>query len=151
VKLNSASGDLERLRDEKDQEIMILQAGMDSTIEQLSEAQQVPSLLKISTQTAFWNYFSLEPGFGGWNNQRSDWHIDSGQPQEAQPDYRCVWFFQVTFTGLTPDSFFVSRFHPASVCSQGRWCDLWAGVPHTSWQPELNAWIHIIDDWEVLE
>jgi hypothetical protein len=41
VKLNNASGDLERLRDEKDQEIEILQAGMDSTIEQLSEAQQV--------------------------------------------------------------------------------------------------------------
>lgn len=41
IKLNNASGDLERLRDEKDQEIMILQAGMDSTIEQLSEAQQV--------------------------------------------------------------------------------------------------------------
>ena len=41
VKLNNASGDFERLRDEKDQEIMILQAGMDSTIEQLSEVQQV--------------------------------------------------------------------------------------------------------------
>jgi len=41
VKLNNALGDLERLRDEKDQEIMILQAGMDSTIEQLSEVQQV--------------------------------------------------------------------------------------------------------------
>lgn len=40
-KLNNASGDLERLRDEKDQEIMILQAGMDSTIEKLSEVQQV--------------------------------------------------------------------------------------------------------------
>ena len=41
VKLNNASGDLERLREEKDQEIMILQEGMDSTIQQLSEAQQV--------------------------------------------------------------------------------------------------------------
>lgn len=44
VKLNNSAGDLERLRDEKDQEIMILQAGMDSTLEQLSEAQQVTSL-----------------------------------------------------------------------------------------------------------
>ena len=43
-KLNNASGDLERLRDEKDQEIMILQAGMDSTIEKLSEVQQVRCL-----------------------------------------------------------------------------------------------------------
>jgi len=44
VKLNNASGDLERLREEKDQEIMILQEGMDSTIQQLSEAQQVIQL-----------------------------------------------------------------------------------------------------------
>ena len=41
AKLDNASNDLERLREEKDQEIMILQAGMDSTIEQLSEAKQV--------------------------------------------------------------------------------------------------------------
>ena len=40
-KLNNASGDLERLREDKEQEIMILQAAMDNTIEQLSEAQQV--------------------------------------------------------------------------------------------------------------
>jgi len=50
VKLNNASGDMERLRDEKDQEILILQEGMDSTIHQLSEAQQVrwsPSIISI--------------------------------------------------------------------------------------------------------
>lgn len=41
VTLNNASGDMERLRDEKDQEILILQEGMDSTIQSLSEAQQV--------------------------------------------------------------------------------------------------------------
>ena len=41
TKLNDAGLDLERLREEKDQEIMILQEGMDSTIQQLSEAQQV--------------------------------------------------------------------------------------------------------------
>jgi len=40
-KLDNSSGDLERLRDEKDQEIAILQEGMDSTIRQLSDAQQV--------------------------------------------------------------------------------------------------------------
>ena len=39
--MNNAQLDMERLRDEKDQEIMILQEGMDSTIQQLSEAQQV--------------------------------------------------------------------------------------------------------------
>ena len=39
-KLNNASGDLDCLREEKDQEIMILQEGM-STIQQLSDAQQV--------------------------------------------------------------------------------------------------------------
>ena len=40
-KLNNSAGDLERLREDKDQEIMILQAAMDNTIEQLSDAQQV--------------------------------------------------------------------------------------------------------------
>jgi hypothetical protein len=39
-KLNNAGGDLERLREDKEQEIMILQAAMDNTIEQLSDAQQ---------------------------------------------------------------------------------------------------------------
>lgn len=43
-KLDDASGELERLRDEKDQEIMILQAGLDTSIQQLSEAKQVWSL-----------------------------------------------------------------------------------------------------------
>lgn len=36
---------MERLREEKDQEILILQEGMDSTIQQLSEAEQVGSVL----------------------------------------------------------------------------------------------------------
>ena len=40
-KLDNASGDLDRLRDEKDQEISLLQEGMDATIQQLHEAQQV--------------------------------------------------------------------------------------------------------------
>jgi len=39
-KLDDSSADLERLREEKDQEIAILQEGMDSTIQQLSDAQQ---------------------------------------------------------------------------------------------------------------
>jgi hypothetical protein len=39
--LDNANGEVERLREEKDQEIMILQEGMDSTIQQLSETQQV--------------------------------------------------------------------------------------------------------------
>ncbi|KAF9225419.1 ANTH-domain-containing protein [Gyrodon lividus] len=49
VKLNDASSDLERLREEKDQEIMILQEGMDSTIQQLSEAQQNQGLTEEAT------------------------------------------------------------------------------------------------------
>lgn len=40
-KLDNSSGDLERLREEKDQEIAILQEGMDSTIQQLSDIHQV--------------------------------------------------------------------------------------------------------------
>ncbi|KAG6380853.1 hypothetical protein JVT61DRAFT_5240 [Boletus reticuloceps] len=49
VKLNNASGDTERLREEKDQEIMILQEGMDSTIQQLSEAQQTQNISEEAT------------------------------------------------------------------------------------------------------
>jgi len=41
AKVDGAAGELEHLRDEKDQEIAILQEGMDSTLQQLSEAQQV--------------------------------------------------------------------------------------------------------------
>jgi hypothetical protein len=41
VKLDNASGGLERLREEKDAEIQILSEGMDTTIQQLSEAQAV--------------------------------------------------------------------------------------------------------------
>jgi hypothetical protein len=43
AKLDGASGELEHLRDEKDQEIAILQEGMDSTLQQLSDVQQVCS------------------------------------------------------------------------------------------------------------
>ena len=42
-KMDGYSGDMERLREEKDAEIAILQEGMDSTIQQLSETQQVCS------------------------------------------------------------------------------------------------------------
>ena len=40
-KLDNANADLEHLRDEKDQEIAIIQEGLDSTIQQLSDVQQV--------------------------------------------------------------------------------------------------------------
>ncbi|KAG2350831.1 hypothetical protein BDR05DRAFT_922313 [Suillus weaverae] len=49
IKLNNASSDMERLRDEKDQEILILQEGMDSTIQSLSEAQQNQGLSEEAT------------------------------------------------------------------------------------------------------
>ncbi|KAG6332591.1 hypothetical protein ID866_6497 [Astraeus odoratus] len=49
VKVNNAQLDMERLREEKDQEIMILQEGMDSTIQQLSEAQQNQGLSEETT------------------------------------------------------------------------------------------------------
>jgi len=41
--LDEAHDDLERLREEKDQEIMILNEGMDDTLKELGEAQQVLS------------------------------------------------------------------------------------------------------------
>lgn len=39
--MDQAHDDLEHLRDEKDQEIEILNAGMDDTLKKLDEAQQV--------------------------------------------------------------------------------------------------------------
>lgn len=44
VKLDNTSNDIEHLRDEKDQEIAILQEGMDATIQQLHDAQQAGDL-----------------------------------------------------------------------------------------------------------
>ncbi|KDQ63306.1 hypothetical protein JAAARDRAFT_53531 [Jaapia argillacea MUCL 33604] len=48
-KLHGSSDELERLRDEKDQEIAILQESMDSTIEQLAEAQQTQGIAEETT------------------------------------------------------------------------------------------------------
>ena len=41
AKAEDSVSEIEKLREEKDQEIEILQAGMDSTIEQLNDARQV--------------------------------------------------------------------------------------------------------------
>ncbi|KAH9081682.1 cytoskeleton assembly control protein [Lactarius deliciosus] len=49
AKLDAASGELEHLRDEKDQEIAILQEGMDHTLHQLSDAQQNQGLTDEAT------------------------------------------------------------------------------------------------------
>ncbi|ESK98140.1 cytoskeleton assembly control protein [Moniliophthora roreri MCA 2997] len=45
TKLEDTKQDMERLREEKDQEIMILNEGMDSTLQQLDEAQQDRGLI----------------------------------------------------------------------------------------------------------
>lgn len=60
VKLDNATADLDRLRDEKDQEIAIMQEGMDATIQQLSEAQQVKITLNDHASLAIHTVF-LEP------------------------------------------------------------------------------------------
>ncbi len=44
-KLDSASADLEALRDDKDQEIMILQESVDSTLQQMADIQAVCEFL----------------------------------------------------------------------------------------------------------
>jgi hypothetical protein len=48
-RLDDADGDLDRLREEKDQEIMILQEGLDSTIQKLSESQMNQGLIDETT------------------------------------------------------------------------------------------------------
>jgi hypothetical protein len=45
VKLRNAEADVDRVREEKDEEIAILQESVDSTIQQLGEAQQVNQFL----------------------------------------------------------------------------------------------------------
>ena len=53
VKLDNASADMDRLREEKDQEIAILQEGMYSTIQQLHDAQQVRGALCLPLLPSF--------------------------------------------------------------------------------------------------
>lgn len=43
-KLDSKEGDLSRILEEKDQELMILQEGMDTTLQQMNELQLVSRL-----------------------------------------------------------------------------------------------------------
>lgn len=68
-KLDSSSATLERLRDEKDQEIAILQEGMDSTIQQLSDAQQVrlPRFFAVS-----WPHRLLDARHFNGGHKRAD-------------------------------------------------------------------------------
>ncbi|EAU92767.1 cytoskeleton assembly control protein [Coprinopsis cinerea okayama7 len=49
IKLDEASANMERIKEEKEQEILILQEGMDSTLQQLSEVQQNQGLLDETT------------------------------------------------------------------------------------------------------
>jgi hypothetical protein len=41
IKLNSTGDDIDRIKEEKDQEIMILQESLDSTIKELADSRQV--------------------------------------------------------------------------------------------------------------
>jgi hypothetical protein len=83
--LDNANSDLERLGDEKDQEIMILQEGMDSTLQQLSETQQA------SYPTSLPDLYSLhllsESRHCGRNHKCTDRHLNLGQSQEIESDY----------------------------------------------------------------
>jgi len=83
-KLDNSAGDLERLREEKDQEIEILQAGMDTTIEQLNEARQVWNATKSWT---FKTDPCIEPRIRWWNYERTNRYTYPRQPQKVEPDY----------------------------------------------------------------
>lgn len=63
AKLDNSAGDLEKLREEKDQEIEILQAGMDSTIEQLNDVRQVRVSLSSDSRDSDLD-IQIEPRFG---------------------------------------------------------------------------------------
>lgn len=84
-KLASSSAALEHLRDEKDQEIAILQEGMDSTIQQLSDAQQV----RLSSLSVWsWSYWFIDTRYCNGGHKRADRHLDPRQQEEAQSDHR---------------------------------------------------------------
>lgn len=68
-KLDSSSAVLERLRDEKDQEIAILQEGMDSTIQQLSDTHQVRVSLLV---TMSWRHWFPDTGHCKGGHKRAD-------------------------------------------------------------------------------
>jgi hypothetical protein len=53
VKLDNTSGDMERLSEEKDQEILILQETLDASIRNLSDAQQEQGLTDETTNAQF--------------------------------------------------------------------------------------------------
>lgn len=54
-KLDSASADLEALREEKDQEIMILQESVDSTLQQMADLQATQGLVEQTTDVQLTN------------------------------------------------------------------------------------------------
>lgn len=70
-KLQNSSGDLERLREEKDQEIAILQEGMDSTIQQLSDVHQVSVFRPIPRS---WSHPAPDARHLDGSHKRADRH-----------------------------------------------------------------------------
>ena len=70
AKLNDAQAEVDRVREEKDQEIGILQESVDSAIQQLGDAQQV------NYKRILWSYRIshnvAEPRSGGGDSQRPD-------------------------------------------------------------------------------
>lgn len=84
-KLESASADLERLREEKDEEIMILQEGVDSTLQKMADIQAV-MLFTYEESVSFTDY-CIDPRNCRANHRCSTINTHSGQPQEAQCYY----------------------------------------------------------------
>jgi hypothetical protein len=58
--VNNAEGDMERLREDKDQEILVLEEGMNDTIQRLKDAQQVTGFLAFRLPTSD-NLFEVTP------------------------------------------------------------------------------------------
>lgn len=79
-KVDDAQLEQDRLREEKDQEIAILQEGMDATIQQLHEVQQVISLLRVHVQILMQCAIKcIDPGHCRSDHKRSDRYFNSRQ------------------------------------------------------------------------
>lgn len=71
IKLHDTQDSIERMKEEKDQEIMILQAGLDSSLQQLSEVRQVWPKSHSTTVSLFTHSTTgprnLGPNYDGTN------------------------------------------------------------------------------------
>lgn len=111
LKLSESGGEVERLREEKDQEIQLLQEGLDSTIRQMSDAQQV-------CRSHSWRSLNTEVGVilksQTMSDQATNAQIDTLILDNRKRLNHIIGDFQA-FTTLVYDFMCLPRFHFSSM------------------------------------